>query len=251
MYFKKYKFLYERKFKIKSLNLNENFKYDSMIYLNNFFNENNKNYYHLMELDINAELNGKKLGKEVLLLYVFSSLIIGISFDDELAKIYNEKNLLYRLKLIGNTVKNERKLVEKLREYEKIIVDEKILSMYINNKKYINLLFLSPHKKSNEKEYNLKYFFIDFYLPLRITKKTKSNIIEYTGEIDFFKIKKEEIVNYFKENYISIINNYIFSYKLIISFRDNKIENIYCQINFDTEEGVKLEEKIKIFSEDE
>ena len=46
-----------------------------------------------MELDINAELNGKKLGKEVLLLYVFSSLIIGISFDDELAKIYNEKNL--------------------------------------------------------------------------------------------------------------------------------------------------------------
>lgn len=198
MYFKKYKFLYERKFKIKSLNLNENFKYDSMIYLNNFFNENNKNYYHLMELDINAELNGKKLGKEVLLLYVFSSLIIGISFDDELAKIYNEKNLLYRLKLIENIVKNERKLVEKLKEYEKI------LSMYINNKKYINLLFLSPHKKSNEKEYNLKYFFIDFYLPLRITKKTKSNIIEYTGEIDFFKIKKEEIVNYFKENYISI-----------------------------------------------
>ena len=195
MYFKKYKFLYERKFKIKSMNLNENFKYDSMIYLNNFFNENNKNYYHLMELDINAELNGKKLGKEVLLLYVFSSLIIGISFDDELAKIYNEKNLLYRLKLIENIVKNERKLVKKLKEYEKIIVDEKILSMYINNKKYINLLFLSPHKKSNEKEYNLKYFFIDFYLPLRITKKTKSNIIEYTGEIDFFKIKKEEIVN--------------------------------------------------------
>ena len=251
MYFKKYKFLYERKFKIKSLNLNENFKYDSMIYLNNFFNENNKNYYHLMELDINAELNGKKLGKEVLLLYVFSSLIIGISFDDELAKIYNEKNLLYRLKLIENIVKNERKLVKKLKEYEKIIVDEKILSMYINNKKYINLLFLSPHKKSNEKEYNLKYFFIDFYLPLRITKKTKSNIIEYTGEIDFFKIKKEEIVNYFKENYISIINNYSFSYKLIISFRDNKIENIYCKINFDTEEGVKLEEKIKIFFEDE
>ena len=143
MYFKKYKFLYERKFKIKSMNLNENFKYDSMIYLNNFFNENNKNYYHLMELDINAELNGKKLGKEVLLLYVFSSLIIGISFDDELAKIYNEKNLLYRLKLIENIVKNERKLVKKLKEYEKIIVDEKILSMYINNKKYINLLFLS------------------------------------------------------------------------------------------------------------
>ena len=251
MYFKKYKFLYERKFKIKSLNLNENFKYDSMIYLNNFFNENNKNYYHLMELDINAELNGKKLGKEVLLLYVFSSLIIGISFDDELAKIYNEKNLLYRLKLIENIVKNERKLVKKLKEYEKIIVDEKILSMYINNKKYINLLFLSPHKKSNEKEYNLKYFFIDFYLPLRITKKTKSNIIEYTGEIDFFKIKKEEIVNYFKENYISIINNYSFSYKLIISFRDNKIEKIYCPINFDKEEGVKLEEKIKIFFEDE
>ena len=126
MYLENYKFRYKRKFVIPSQNFEEKFDYSSMLYINNFFNENEKNYYHIMELDMNAKLDGKKLGKEAIVFYVFASLIVEITPNEYLAKIYNEKNLLYRLNLIKEIVENEPKLIEKLGEYEIIIKDRNL-----------------------------------------------------------------------------------------------------------------------------
>ena len=51
MYLENYKFRYKRKFVIPSQNFEEKFDYSSMLYINNFFNENEKNYYGIIAID--------------------------------------------------------------------------------------------------------------------------------------------------------------------------------------------------------
>lgn len=248
MYLENYKFRYKRKFVIPSQNFEEKFDYSSMLYINNFFNENEKNYYHIMELDMNAKLDGKKLGKEAIVFYVFASLIVEITPNEYLAKIYNEKNLLYRLNLIKEIVENEPKLIEKLGEYEIIIKDRNLLLQYTNSSRYINLLFLSPYKKITKDEYNLKNFFTNIEIPLKINQGTFNEKIELTGELDLSKINYLTIEKYFKKNYNLEIDNFNFLYKLIIYFKNEKIISMFNEITFETNK-IKIKEVSEVVSD--
>ena len=197
---------------------------------------------------MNTKLNGKELGKETIVFYVFASLIVEIIPNKYLAKIYNEKNLLYRLNLIKEIVENEPKLIEKLGEYEIILKDRNLLLQYINSSRYINLLFLSPYKKINEDEYNLKNFFTNIEIPLKINQGNFNEKIELTGELDLSKINYLTIEKYFKKNYNLEIDNFNFLYKLIIYFKNEKIISMFNEITFETNK-IKIKEVSEVVSD--
>ena len=150
--------------------------------------------------------------------------------------------------MIKEIVENEPKLIEKLGEYEIIIKDRNLLLQYTNSSRYINLLFLSPYKKITKDEYNLKNFFTNIEIPLKINQGTFNEKIELTGELDLSKINYLTIEKYFKENYNLEIDNFNFLYKLIIYFKNEKIISMFNEITFEANK-IKIKEVSEIISD--
>ena len=133
-------------------------------------------------------------------------------------------------------------------EYEIIIKDRNLLLQYTNSSRYINLLFLSPYKKITKDEYNLKNFFTNIEIPLKINQGTFNEKIELTGELDLSKINYLTIEKYFKENYNLEIDNFNFLYKLIIYFKNEKIISMFNEITFEANK-IKIKEVSEIISD--
>ena len=119
---------------------------------------------------------------------------------------------------------------------------------YTNSSRYINLLFLSPYKKITKDEYNLKNFFTNIEIPLKINQGTFNEKIELTGELDLSKINYLTIEKYFKENYNLEIDNFNFLYKLIIYFKNEKIISMFNEITFEANK-IKIKEVSEIISD--
>lgn len=235
-----------------SIKRKKSLEYNSTIYLDKFYAENDYLYYHIKELDIKLKINGKKLKFEVIILYIFCSLILGINKKEGFVHVFNKKNLIYRFGILKNIIKDKKDLYERINFFENILKDDKQLFFYINKKIYINILFFNPYFKNKnfsteENTFYLTSFFSEITLPIKMKKNIYNDKIEILGEIDYFELDINILKQYIEDMYNCYVEKLNFYYKLVLIVCDGKIKKICNEIILKVPNKVEIKEIITIF----
>ena len=220
---------------------NNKIEYNSNIYLNILAEGNKEGDYTLFqfeERDIEIKRND----------YI-------IDFPENLLyKIFNINNINEKINIIEEACKNEKNLLNEIKEIKSIVNNEDDFFYFINENRIIKSLFGNLYFKNINFSNARKGFFLNnlignLILPIEITENIFENKVEIIGKIAMDMIEETLFIKLLSKIVDLKVENFEFLYKCTLLIKEDFLEKVNSESIMTINNSFELKEKNTICAE--
>ena len=237
---------------------NNKIEYNSNIYLNILAEGNKEGDYTLFqfeERDIEIKRNDYIIDFPENLLYkIFNSLMIFWDKENFYCKIFNINNINEKINIIEEACKNEKNLLNEIKEIKSIVNNEDDFFYFINENRIIKSLFGNLYFKNINFSNARKVFFLNnlignLILPIEITENIFENKVEIIGKIAMDMIEETLFIKLLSKIVDLKVENFEFLYKCTLLIKEDFLKKVNSESIMTINNSFELKEKNTICAE--